>query len=408
MQFGDLSINMILFIFLFGGLLFGKLFQKVKLPTVLGMVVFGICASLLFKDDAPPILFELAPSLKSLALTVILLRAGLGLSRAALKKAGINAILMSFLPCILEASAVTVAMHYLFHFDWVIAALTASMISAVSPAVIVPTMLDLKSKGFGKRREVPTVVLAGASFDDVFAIALFSLFLLMGTSPEEASLSKSLLSIPYSILFGLIPGLIAGFFLTEFLKRHHEKIRATEKSLLLLTTALVLVEVGNKTHTTALLGVMGAALVMFERAPKVAGELSMKLSKVWVFAEIILFVLIGFSVDMSKVFEAGGMGLIILAIGLFFRSIGVFISTAFGDLTMKERLFCIIAYTPKATVQAALGSVALDNGIAEGEIILALALLSIVVTAPIGLIGITLGGKKLLEAPEKETTLSKR
>lgn len=397
MQIGELSINMILFLFLFGGLLFGKLFKSIKLPHVLGMVVFGILASLLFKKDAPQILFDLAPSLKSLALTVILLRAGLGLSRAALKKAGINAVLMSFLPCILEASALTVALRYLFHFDWTISALTASMIAAVSPAVIVPTMLDLKAKGFGKRREVPTVVLAGASFDDVFAIALFSLFLLMGTSDESVSVTKSLLSIPYSIVFGLIPGLVGGFFLTAYLKKHHEKIRATEKSLLLLTLALVLVEVGDKTHTTALLGVMGAALVMFERAPKVAGELSVKLSKVWVFAEIILFVLIGFSVDMGTVFEAGPMGLVILAMGLLFRSLGVFISTAFGDLTMKERLFCIIAYTPKATVQAALGSVALDNGIAEGQTILALALLSIVVTAPLGLIGITIGGKKLLE-----------
>jgi NhaP-type Na+/H+ or K+/H+ antiporter len=394
-----MSINSYLVIFLFGGYLFASIFKKIKLPAVLGMVVFGIVISLFFKDDAPKLLWDIEPSLKSFALIVILLRAGLGINREMLKKAGINAILMSFVPALLEGTALTLSFYYLFDFNFNTAALTAFMISAVSPAVIVPAMLDLKDSGFGKKREVPTAVLAGASVDDVFSITLFTLFLGAAVNGVSSPL-KALIQIPISLLIGVLLGVVVGFLLTYFLKKRSDSVRATEKTLILLTAAMLLVEVGNATHSAALLGVMTTAFIIFERTPKVASELSQKLSKIWIFAEIILFVLIGFSVDIPTVIEAGGMGIIIIFIGLIFRSIGVIFSTSFGEFSWKERWFCVIAYTPKATVQAALGSVALHAGVERGEEILALALLSIVITAPLGLIGINISGKKLLTTEE--------
>lgn len=390
-----MSLNLILAVIILGGWLFSRLFKMIKLPNILGMVIFGIAAAALIGQWIPHTLWDIEPMLKSLALIVILLRAGLGLSKATLQKAGRTAILMTFVPCILEGGVLTYLFRYIFDFDWYVSGLTAFMIAAVSPAVIVPSMLDLIEEGYGKKNEVPSIVLAGASADDVFAITLFSVFLGLATT-TGVNVGRALVSIPVSIAGGIVSGIVVGWLLVKYFRRRHEHVRATEKTLVLVMVAVLLVQLGDKLHVAALLGVMTVGFILLERAEYIAHELAAKLKKVWIFAEIILFVLIGLSVDVPTALGAGLKGLMVISIGLFFRSFGVFLSTLGSSLSRNERIFCIIAYLPKATVQAALGSVALQAGVAEGETILALAVLSILFTAPLGLIGIKVFGKRLL------------
>lgn len=391
-----LSINAVAVIILLGGWLFSRIFERCRLPNVLGMVVFGILCSIFIKAQTPKILWDIAPFLKSIALIVILLRAGLGISRENLKKSGQAALMMTFIPCLLEGAALTLAFHYIFSFSWSVAGLTAFMLSAVSPAVIVPAMLDLKEKGYGNQNQVPTVVLAGASVDDVFAITLFSAFLGVATG-KDVDYATALAGIPLSILTGTLIGAVAGYFLVGWLEKKYHEIRATEKTLILLTAAIFMVEVGDLIHVAALLGVMTIGFVILEKSDQIARELAAKLSKIWVFAEIILFVLIGYSVDVEIAMSAGLKGLMAILVGLIFRSIGVWIATAGSKLNNRERLFCVFAYLPKATVQAALGGVALNNGLADGQIILAIAVLAIIVTAPLGLFCIRMFAPRLLQ-----------
>ena len=399
-----MSLTLLIVIFVLGGLLGGRLFTLIKLPSVLGMVFVGVLSGYLFKVggafalEAVDIdsLNAITPFLKSFALTVILLRAGLGISRSTLRKTGVTALFMSFVPGIFEGTILLLSFHYFFNFSWAVAGLTAFMVAAVSPAVVVPSMLKLKEEGYGEKKEVPTIVMAGASVDDVVAITLFSLFLGMATG-SETSLFEVLFTVPRAIILGVIPGVLVGFGLTWYLKNYNNKVRATEKGLILIMSALLLVDIGDTLQSAALLGVMAVGFVILERTPKIAHELSDKLGKIWVFAEIMLFVLIGFAVDLGALEGVGLTGVMVIAFGLLARSIGVMVATLFSPLNYKERLFCVIAYLPKATVQAALGGVALSRGVAQGEMILAIAVLSIVFTAPLGLIGINLFGKKLLD-----------
>lgn len=391
-----MSLNVLITSVLIGGWVSGKLFDKAKLPPVLGMTIFGVAMSVLFKEQYPTVLDEIAPILKSLALIIILLRAGLGIKRETLQKVGKTALLMAFIPCLAEASVLTLLFKHLMHFSWTSAAICAFLLSAVSPAVVVPSMLNFKEKGYGKRNEIPTSILAAASLDDIFAISMFTIFLSLGQG-EDVNLFSAFMKVPYSIIVGLIPGLIAGFLLSEFLKRNHKSIRATEKALLLLGSAVMLLQLGDLTHSAALLGIMSAGFILLERSPLIANELSSKLAKGWVFAEIVLFVLIGMSVDFDVALKSGAIGAAIIGLGLLARSAAVFGVTAFSNLSIKERLFMMIAYLPKATVQAAMGAVPLSVGIAEGEVILAMAVTAIILTAPLGLVGIRIFGPRLLE-----------
>lgn len=397
----SIPFNVLFAIVLAGGWLSGRLFAKMKLPTILGMVVFGVVCAITAKSAAPPVFWELEPYLKSFALIVILLRAGLGIKRKTLRKIGGTAFRMSVIPCLTEGTALTVLFHLIFGFDWTVSALTAFMIAAVSPAVVVPSMLDLKEKGRGKKNEVPTLILAGASIDDVFAITLFTVFLGLAAG-GTVNITMAALSVPLSIFAGIAAGAVAGYLLSFFFSRHHESIRATEKTLILLVCGTLLVSVGDYLHFAALLGLMTAGFVILERHEKIAHELSRKLSKIWVFAEIILFVLIGYALDPAVALEAGGKGVMVIALGLVFRSLGVFIATERSPLSWRERLFCAIAYLPKATVQAALGSVALSRGIPGGNTILAIAVVSILFTVPLGLLGIRFFGNRLLKADGDE------
>lgn len=391
-----MSINVAVFIILGGGWLSGRVFSRLKLPAVLGMTLWGVAIALFFKGSIPGEIWSIAPFLKSLALIVILLRAGLGIKKSVLQRIGKTALLMSFIPCLLEATALNVLFYLLTDFGFLTSALTATLLSAVSPAVVVPSMLNLKESGYGEKKEIPTLILAGASLDDVFIITLFTMFIGISTG-EEGSISASLTSIPVSIVGGIIGGAAIGFLLSLYFKKYHDRLKGTEKALILLTLSLFLFEVGDWLHIAALLGVMTAGFIILERAEKAAHETSRQLNGAWVFAEIILFVLIGSSVDVEVALEAGGLGVMIILGGLCFRSLGVLIATVGSGLNIKERLFCIISYLPKATVQAALGAVALEKGLPYGEEILAYAVMAIIVTAPLGLIGINIFGSKLLE-----------
>ncbi|HPO51078.1 MAG TPA: cation:proton antiporter, partial [Spirochaetota bacterium] len=302
---------------------------------------------------------------------------------------------MSFVPCVIEGGALTFLFKFIFNFSWSVSGLTAFMLAAVSPAVIVPSMLDLKNKGHS---EVPTIVMAGASIDDVFAITLFSVFLGLSKN-SEVNILKSALSVPFSIVIGVVSGIVLGFLLSIYFKKRYTAVRATEKALVLLVGGTLLVQVGEIFHFAALLGIMTVGFILLERHEEVARELSLKFSKIWIFAEIILFVLIGFSLDIKIALQAGLKGLLVISLGLIFRSLGVFIATAFSKLNFKERLFCVIAYLPKATVQAALGGVALSYGLAEGNVILAIAVVAILFTAPLGLFGIKIFAPLLLGNP---------
>lgn len=397
-----LPFNVLFAVILAGGWLSGRLFARLRLPAILGMVVFGVACALFLRPAAPPEFWDIAPYLKSFALVVILLRAGLGIKRATLSKIGGTAFRMSFIPCITEGTALTVLFHLFFHFNWVVSALTAFMLAAVSPAVVVPSMLELKEQGRGKKNEVPTLILAGASVDDVLAITLFTVFL--GIAADgNVNMITAVLSVPVSLIAGIASGAAAGFLLSFLFSRHYTTIRATEKTLILLVCGTLLVSVGQSLHFAALLGLMTAGFVILEKHEKIANELSRKLSKIWVFAEIILFVLIGYALEPQAALDAGLKGIAVIAAGLVFRSLGVFAATARSKLSGKERIFCAIAYLPKATVQAALGSVALSRGIPEGNTILAIAVVSILFTAPLGLLGIRIFGNRLLAADGAET-----
>jgi len=392
-----MSLNLLFAVILLGGWASSRLFNGCKLPSVLGMLLFGLALGAWGGDRVWPAgLVEMEPFLKNFALVVILLRAGLGLRRKVLNQVGRTALALSIIPCLFEGITLTLLLHYLWNFDWPVAGLTAFMLSAVSPAVVVPAMLKLTEQGYGQKKQVPTLVLAGASADDVFAITLFSVFTGMALN-SELHWAASLVQLPRALVLGILPGIVVGLGLAALFKRNHKRVRATEKTLILLMMALLLVQAGEMIHSAALLGVMTVGFLLLEKAEPVAHELAANLAKIWIFAEILLFVLIGMKVDPRVALQAGLPAMALIAGGLAARSIGVWLATVGSGLNSKERLFCGCAYLPKATVQAALGSVPLALGIPGGETILALAVLSVLFTAPLGLFAIRIGGPRLLK-----------
>ena len=391
-----MNLNVVILLILVGGYIANKLFTALRLPGILGMTLWGIGMSFFWKDAYPPVLDELSSFLRSTALIIILLRAGLDIHKKTLQKVGKTALLMASLPCLFEGLFLTALFFYCTEFDLLTSGLTGFLLAAVSPAVVVPFMFELKEKGYGRRNDVPTIILAGASLDDIFSISIFLVFLNLLKGETETA-AQAVLSIPVSAVLGIVPGILIGVLLARYFNAHHEKIRATEKTLLLLASSIFLLQIGDLLHTAALLGIMTVGFILLEKAESAAKELAYNLNKIWVFAEIILFVLIGMSVDIRVAVNAGPKGLILILSGLAARSAGVWLATAFSALTVKERVFCMIAYIPKATVQAAMGAVALSFGLPHGQEILAYAVLAILITSPLGLIGIRLSSRYLLE-----------
>lgn len=390
-----MPLNIVFVLIIIGGWFSGKMARLLRLPGVLGMTLWGVALAFFFSGSFPESVWELSPFLRSLALIVIILRAGLGIEKAVLQKVGTAALRMAFIPCLFEGVSVLLIAKYFLSFSWPEAGMLGFILAAVSPAVVVPSMLTLKEQGYGQKNETPTLVLAGASLDDIAAITLFTLFLNMYQG-EHVGLARSAASVPYAILIGIVLGLASGYVFTWVFKTYYHAIRATEKLILLLGFSVFLIQIGTYLHIAALLAVMTMGFILLEKAETVAHELAIKLAKIWVFAEIFLFVLVGMSVDVENALSAGLIGLAVVAAGLFFRSLGV-LSALYGTrFTFKERLFCVIAYIPKATVQAALGALPLLAGVTNGQTILSIAVLSICVTAPIGLIGIRYFAPRLL------------
>lgn len=377
------------------GLIFNKLFKAIKLPGLLGMLILGIIVGPNMLDLISKDILTISSDLRKIALIVILLRAGLGINRSTLKKVGKTALKMSFLPCVIEGVTIAFVSKYILNISFIEAGMLGFIIAAVSPAVVVPQMLELINKGKGKENGVPTIILAASSIDDVFAITIFSTFLgLYGGS--NISISGKLLSIPISILLGGGIGILIALLLIGIFKKFH--LRDTEKTLIILASGMLLTSLEdifkNIVPIASLLGVMVVGFVLLDKYPKVANRISEKFNKVWVFAEILLFVLVGAQVDIKVIVHSGLLGLLVLFIGLVARSIGVYISLIGSNLNLKEKIFCIISFMPKATVQAAMGAVPLASGVASGNLILAIAVLSIIVTAPLGAVGIKYFGDK--------------
>lgn len=377
------------------GLIFNKLFKSIKLPGLLGMLILGVIVGPNMLNLISKEILTISPDLRKIALIVILLRAGLGINRSTLKKVGKTALKMSFLPCVIEGFTIAFVGRYILNISFIEAGMLGFIIAAVSPAVVVPQMLELINKGKGKENGVPTIILAASSIDDVFAITIFSTFLgLYGG--RNISISGKLFSIPISILLGGGIGILIALLLIWIFKKFH--LRDTEKTLIILASGMLLTSLEdifkNIVPIASLLGVMVVGFVLLDKYPKVANRISEKFNKVWVFAEILLFVLVGAQVDVKVIVHSGLLGLLVLFIGLVARSIGVYISLMGSNLNLKEKIFCIISFMPKATVQAAMGAVPLASGVASGNLILAIAVLSIIVTAPLGAVGIKYFGDK--------------
>lgn len=390
---GSLAIIILL------GLIANKLFEKLKLPGLLGMLILGIIIgphglNWLSKD-----ILNSSSDLRKIALIVILLRAGLGLNKDELKLVGKTALKLSCIPGIIEGLFIAIASVKLLGFSFIQGGLLGFIIAAVSPAVVVPQMLNLIDKGLGKAKGIPTLILAGASIDDVFAITIFSTFLGLYAG-KNINIAIQVLKIPVSIILGTLIGVLSAIIIIKIFKKY--SIDNTKKILIILSISIILTLIEallkGKLEIASLLGVMALGFVISDKIPSIGNKVSKGLNEIWVFAQILLFVLVGAEVNMVIAFKSGFLGIIIIALGLIGRSIGVLISLKGSNLNKREKLFCVIAYIPKATVQAAMGAVPLANGVAAGDIILAIAVLSILTTAPLGAIAINLSGPRLLES----------
>ncbi|BDR67895.1 potassium transporter [Clostridium tetani] len=379
------------------GLLVSKLFEKIKLPGLLGMIILGTIIGPYGLNWLHGDMINVSADLRKIALIIILLRAGLGINKKDLKKVGKTAFKMSCVPGIIEGFSIAFVSIKLLEFSFIEGGMLGFIIAAVSPAVVVPSMLNLLESSIGTNKGIPTLILAGASIDDIFAITIFSTFLGL-YSGANINIGIQLLNIPVSIILGIIAGGIIGFIMVRVFSKYH--IRDTKKVLLILGTSILFTELEKvlktKIEIASLLGVMTIGFVIIKKIPDVGKGLALKFNKIWIFTEILLFVLVGAEVNVNVAINAGKMGIVVILIGLLGRSIGVIISLLGTDLNWKERLFCIIAYVPKATVQAAMGAVPLSLGVESGDIILAMAVLSIIITAPLGAIGINFSAKRLL------------
>ena len=387
-----LSISLILIL----GMFMGWICQKIKLPSLLGMLITGIVLGpyvLNLLDDS---ILGISAELRKIALIIILTRAGLGLDLSGLKKIGRPAVLMCFVPASFELIGMILLAPKLMGLTVLEAAIMGAVLAAVSPAVVVPRMVKLMDEGYGVNEGIPQLILAGASVDDVYVIVLFSTFVGM-MQGEGASILK-FVNIPISIFLGIAIGLLIGVLLAYFFKKIH--IRDTSKVLIILSISFLLVVMEDKLSTpitfSALIAIMFIGIGLQKKRETVAKRLSVKYGKLWVAAEVFLFVLVGATVNIGYLGKVGVKALIVIIGALVFRMFGVFVCLLGTSLKRKERLFTMLAYTPKATVQAAIGGIPLALGFSCGDLVLTVAVLAIVLTAPLGAFAIDLSYKKLL------------
>ncbi|MDO4731446.1 MAG: cation:proton antiporter [Clostridia bacterium] len=379
------------------GLGAGWLFSKMKLPSLLGMILVGIlinphCLNLV--DDS---ILLISGELRQIALVIILTRAGLSLNLADLKKVGRPAILMCFVPACIEIIGTIIFAPLLLDISILDAAIIGSVVAAVSPAVLVPRMIKLIEEGYGVRQSIPQLILAGASVDDVFVIVLFAALTTLASTGTASVLN--FVQIPTSILFGVLLGFLVGKLLILFFKKFH--IRDSVKILLILSFSFLLLEMQKQLETivsvSGLIAIMSMGIIIKQNYNILAKRLALKYNKLWLGAEVFLFVLVGVAVDIGYALVASISVILLVAAALVFRILGVFLSLIGTKLTKKERLFCMMAYTPKATVQAAIGTIPLAMGLECGSIVLTVSVVSILLTAPFGAICVDKFYKRLLK-----------
>ena len=387
-----LSISLILIL----GMFMGWICQKIKLPALLGMLITGVILGPYGLNLLDGSILGISAELRKIALIIILTRAGLGLDLSGLKKIGRPAVLMCFVPASFELLGMILLAPKLMGLSVLESAVMGAVLAAVSPAVVVPRMVKLMDEGYGVKEGIPQLILAGASVDDVYVIVLFSTFVGM-MQGEGASILK-FVNIPVSIFFGIAIGLFLGVLLAYFFKKVH--IRDTSKVLIILSISFLLVVIEDKLTTaitfSSLIAVMFIGIGLQKKREAVAKRLSVKYGKLWVAAEVFLFVLVGATVNIEYLGKVGAKAFVVIIGALIFRMFGVFVCLLGTNLKRKEQLFAMMAYTPKATVQAAIGGIPLALGLACGDTVLTVAVLAIVFTAPLGAFAIDLSYKKLL------------
>lgn len=366
------------------GMLAGWGCKKLHLPGLLGMIFTGIVLGPFALNLIDGTILSISSELRRIALIIILTRAGLSLDINDLKKVGRPAILMCFVPACFEMTGMIILAPLLLHISYIEAAVMGAVIAAVSPAVIVPKMLKLMDEGYGVNKSVPQMILAGASVDDVFVIVMFSVF--TGLAQGNGVSAVSFIRIPVSIILGILIGMAAGTILAIYFKKVH--IRDTVKVIIFLCISFLLVTAEDRFSDiipfASLIAVMCIGIALQRNRKEAAVRLSVKFNKLWVCAEVILFVLVGATVNISYAISAGISAVMLIFGVLLFRMAGVFVCMIKTKLNMRERFFCVIAYMPKATVQAAIGGVPLSMGLACGNIVLTVAVLAIIITAPLG------------------------
>lgn len=388
-----LSISLMLLL----GMFLGWACKKLKLPSLLGMMFTGVILGPYVLNLIDASILNISADLRRIALIIILTRAGLTLNIQDLKKVGRPAILMCFVPATFEIIGMVILAPRLFSVSLLEAAIMGSVVAAVSPAVIVPKMIKLMEEGYGAKEGIPQLILAGASVDDVFVIVLFTAF--TGLAQGKQISAMSFVNIPVSICLGIAIGFLCGLLLAKFFAKVH--IRDTAKVIILLSISFVLVTLEDSitgvVTFSALISIMFIGIALQKYRKEVSTRLSLKFNKLWVCAEIFLFVLVGSTVDLHYVTGAAVSAILLLFGVLCFRMLGVFLCLLHTKLSLKERLFCMLAYLPKATVQAAIGGVPLAMGLDCGNIVLTIAVMAILVTAPLGAFFIELTYKKLLD-----------
>ena len=390
------------FIFLVGFAM-ASIFQKLKLPRIVGMLLTGILLGPHMLNLLQDSILSISGELRQMALIVILIKAGLSLNLNDLKKVGRPAVMMAFVPATFELLAFVIFAPMILGINRIDAAVMGAVLAAVSPAVVVPRMVMLMEEKYGTKKSIPQMILAGASCDDIYVIVLFSSFVSMAQGGKANW--GDFLNIPVSIVLGVALGAIVGYLLSLFFETaytHGHYIRNTMKVILILAIsfALMAIETALKpiVSVSGLLAIVSMACVLKIKSPvTVSSRLSNKFGKLWIAAEVILFVLVGAAIDIRYTLNAGLIAVLMIFVALVIRSIGVFLCLIKTPLNGKERLFCIIAYLPKATVQAAIGSVPLAMGLPCGQIVLSVAVLAILITAPLGALGMDRTYRILLE-----------
>lgn len=391
-----LSIALILLV----GMSASWICKKIKLPGLLGMLATGIVLGPYVLNLIDSSILNISSELRKIALIIILTRAGLGLDITGLKKIGRPAILMCFLPASFELLGIILIAPGPLGMSVLEAAIMGAVLAAVSPAVVVPRMVKLMDNGYGTAKGIPQLILAGASVDDVYVIVLFSTF--TGMMQGKGASIKNFVNIPVSIILGMGVGILAGYLLAMYFEKIH--IRDTVKVLLILSISFILVATEDMLNTpikfSALIAIMFVGVGLHKKRDVVAKRLSQKYEKLWIASEVFLFVLVGATVNINYLGNMGIKALIVIFGALIFRMAGVFVCLIKTELNKKERLFTMMAYTPKATVQAAIGGIPLALNFACGETVLTIAVLAIVITAPLGAFAIDLSYKKLLRRNE--------